>query len=172
MTFNLSFRRQALLSLSLPLLSVAFPRIGAAHNHGLKAGDLLIEDPWAPATPPGARTAAVYFEGIQNTGRQADLLLGGRCNACESIEIHEMIMEGSVMRMRALTQIELPPGQTVRWGRNSPRGLHLMLIGLKSPLKEGETLPLTLKFKQAGEVEAKVTVRSARAQAASGGHKH
>jgi copper(I)-binding protein len=172
MSFTLRSRRQALLGLSTSVLSVVLSGPARAHGHGVKQGDLTIEEPWSAATPPGARTAAVYFDGIQNRGQQADQLLGGRSSVCESVEIHEMTMDGSVMRMRALPSVELPAGQTLRWGRGSPRGLHVMLIGLKSALKEGESFPLTLKFKQAGDVEFKVLVRSAKAQAASGAHKH
>lgn len=167
-----SSRRLALCALSMPIVSFALPRAALAHGHAIKIGELSIEEPWAAATPPAARTGAVYFEAIVNGGRQADQLLSARSSVCDTVEIHEMFMEGSVMRMRALPQLELPAGQTVRWGRGSPRGLHIMLIGLKAPLKEGESLPLTLRFKQAGEVEVKVMVRSAKAQGAGSGHKH
>jgi len=158
-------------ALSTFALSLTLPQGAQAHNHGTKAGALTIEAPWAAATAPGAKVGAVYFDSIVNAG-PADQLVSARSSAADTVEIHEMFMEGSVMRMRALTHVDLPTGVPVKWGRSSPKGIHIMLIGLKEPLKEGASIPLTLKFKQGGEVEVKVAVRSIKAQAAGTNHKH
>ena len=167
--FNL---RRVLLGAALSMLAfgLVLPERAQAHNHGTKVGAITIETPWAAATAPGAKVGAVYFDSMLNAGA-ADQLVSARSSVSETVEIHEMFMEGSVMRMRALTQVDLPTGVPVKWGRSSPKGIHIMLIGLKEPLQEGATIPLTLKFKQAGEVEVKVSVRSIKAQAAGASHK-
>lgn len=158
-------------ALSTFALSLALPQAVHAHNHTTKAGSLTIEAPWAAATAPGAKVGAVYFDSILNAGA-ADQLVSARTTAADSVEIHEMFMDGTVMRMRALTHVDLPTGVPVKWGRSSPKGIHIMLIGLKQPLKEGASIPLVLKFKQGGEVEVKVAVRSIKAQAAGSSHNH
>ena len=85
-------------------------------------------------------------------------------------EMHEMAMDGSVMRMRQVDAIDLPAGQAVEL---KPGGLHIMLMDLKAPLKAGDTVPLTLRFEKAGEHTVQVPVRAAPAAAASGhGHHH
>jgi hypothetical protein len=73
----------------------------------------------------------------------------------ERVELHSMQMQGDVMRMRQVDAIELPAGATVEL---APGGLHLMLMGLKSPLKAGERLPLVLRFEKAGELKTELVV--------------
>jgi copper(I)-binding protein len=121
-----------------------------------KAGPIKIEAPWIPATPAGAEVAAGYLK-IENTGQEPDRLIGGSTAIAGKFEIHEMKMEGSVMKMR-----ELPKGLEVRPGRSvelKPGSYHLMLTDLKRPAKEGDKVKGTLVFEKAGTVEVEYAVR-------------
>ncbi len=119
------------------------------------AGDMIITDPWARATPPVARVGAGYVA-LNNTGGDDERLLSASAEVAESVELHTHIMEDNVMRMREVASIEIPAGGRVLL---EPGGLHIMFIGLKAPLVAGETFPLTLTFEKAGETTVTVTVR-------------
>jgi copper(I)-binding protein len=139
-----------------------------ARAHGTKAGDLAIDHPYAPPTPPGATTGAVYFRGLRNRGSGADRLLAAETPAAERVEFHEMQLDGDVMRMRAHATLALPAGAELP-ARHGQRW-HLMLLGLKAPLKLGDRLPLRLRFERAGVVEVTVWVQAPRGDA--GEHSH
>lgn len=110
---------------------------------------------WARATPPRAAAAAVY---ITLTSPGGDTLTGVSTPAAKTAQVHEMRMDGTVMRMRALDNgLELPAGKTVTL---APGGYHIMLEGLKAPLKAGETVPLHLTFRNAPPLDVKAEVRS------------
>jgi copper(I)-binding protein len=94
---------------------------------------------WVRGTVPGQTTAGAYME--LTSDRRASLL-GAESPAARSAEIHEMKMEGNVMRMRAVTRLELPPGKTIEL---RPGGHHMMLVDLKRPLKKGDLVPIRLK---------------------------
>jgi len=128
------------------------------------AGDIMVEQPWAPATPGGATTAAVYMS-IMNHGKSADTLTGGSSSAGK-LEVHEMSMTGGVMRMRPLSGgLPIPAGGTVSL---DPQGkYHFMLTGLKAPLSEGEHVPAALTFAKAGTVKIELTVAAIGARAPS-----
>jgi copper(I)-binding protein len=79
--------------------------------------------------------------------------------------LHTHIRDGEVMRMRPVADIPIPPGETVRL---RPGGLHVMLIGLKEPLRQGTTVPLTLRFERAGETTVQLEIQAAGAR----GHTH
>ncbi|HYS57190.1 MAG TPA: copper chaperone PCu(A)C [Burkholderiales bacterium] len=115
--------------LALALLAAA----GAAH------GQVEARAAWVRGTAPGQTTAGAYME--LTSDRRASLL-GAESPAASSAEIHEMKMEGNVMRMRAVTRLELPPGKTVEL---KPGGHHMMLVDLKRPLKKGDLVPIRLK---------------------------
>jgi len=136
--------------------------------HDFKAGALVIDHPYATPTPAGARTGAVYFRTLKNTGREADRLLGARTPAAASMEIHRSTMDGDVMRMRQIDALPLPAGAEIKVRHGGE--LHLMLIDLKAPLKEGERFPIWLRFERAGEREVMVWVQQPRSGAAE--HKH
>lgn len=106
---------------------------------------------------------------IRNAGSAPDRLLSARSPVAERVELHTMRMEGDVMRMRQLDAIELPAGQTVEL---KPGGLHLMLMGLKAPLKAGERVPVTLRFEKAGELAVELDVAAAGAAPADGHKRH
>ena len=133
---------------------------GLAH-----AADLKINDPWARATVPSQRTGGAYLT-IDNPGA-ADRLVGAASAAADHVELHSMSMQGDVMRMRQVDAIDVPAGKSVEL---KPGGLHLMLVGLKAPLRDGDTITVDLRFEKAGTVTVPVQVRAA---AGDGGmHKH
>jgi copper(I)-binding protein len=142
-----------------------------AHAHGFKAGDLAIDHPYATPTRPGMTTGAVYFRAIQNKGTEPDRLLSARTPAAATVELHRMEMDGDVMRMRAVSAIDLPAKNEVRLRHSTANGHHLMLLGLKAPLKDGDRFPLTLTFQRAGEREVMVWVQTPR-DGAGPAHKH
>jgi periplasmic copper chaperone A len=122
-------RTMARTLLALALLAAA----AAAH------GQVEARAAWVRGTAPGQTTAGAYME--LTSDRRASLL-GAESPAAGSAEIHEMKMEGNVMRMRAVTRLELPPGKTVEL---KPGGHHMMLVDLKRPLKKGDLVPIRLK---------------------------
>lgn len=138
-------------------------------------GDIKIVEPWARATPGGAKVGAGYVT-ITNTGKTADRLIGGTAAVAGVFELHDMTMTDGVMRMRRLDSgIELKPGATVTL---RPGGLHVMFIDLKQPLKQGEKIKGTLVFEKAGTVEIEYDVAPIGAASPKGGtakmehHKH
>ena len=121
-----------------------------ARAHDVTAGPLLISHPHASPSAPGQPTGAAYVA-ITNRGAAADRLVGASApSVADHVEVHEMRQDGDVMRMREVGAIDLPPGRTVTL---QPGGLHLMLVGLKAPLKVGQRFDLTLNFQHAGRVQ-------------------
>ena len=117
---------------------------------------LRVSNPFARATPPGAKVAGAFMT-IKNVGPDADRLVSVSSPAAGLVEIHEMAMEGGMMKMRALKGIDLKPGATVEL---QPGGYHVMLEDLKQPLKQGEQIPVKLTFEKAGVVEVMVHVEA------------
>jgi hypothetical protein len=147
------------------LALLATTGLTAAHDY--KLGSIKIDHPWARATAAG-QTAGGGYARFDNAGA-ADRLISATSAAAERVELHEMKMDGDVMRMRQLDGIDLPAGKSVEL---KPGGYHIMFIGLKKPLAEGSKFPLKLKFEKAGEVTVDVKVESATAAAMPGEHKH
>jgi copper(I)-binding protein len=153
------------------LFALLFLSLSPAFAHDYRIGDLKIDQPWARATPPGARVAGGYMA-ITNTGSQPDRLIGGTVLAAKIFELHEMRMEGTTMRMRALEKgLEIRPGARVEL---KPGGFHVMFLDLQTPLKEGDVVRGTLVFERAGtiEVEYKIESRGAQSGQERGGHRH
>ncbi|MGZ5173619.1 MAG: copper chaperone PCu(A)C [Burkholderiales bacterium] len=113
--------------------------VSTAAAQGVKAANA-----WARATAPGQKNASVYLE-LTSESNAAVVVVGSP--AAAHAELHSMTMSDGVMRMRPLARIELPAGQTVKL---SPNGLHVMLVDLKQPLKEGAKLPLVLSVQSSG----------------------
>ncbi len=131
---------------------------------------VAVTRPYARATAAGQSVGAGYLT-LTNPGA-ADRLLSASAPVSQTVELHTMSMDGTVMRMRQVDAIELPAGRTVEL---KPGGLHLMLMGLKAPLAAGSQFPLTLRFEKAGEVTVQVKVEAAGASSAGHGdhgHKH
>jgi periplasmic copper chaperone A len=136
----------------IALLAVGF----AAQAHEFKLGAIAIGHPYARATVPGQPAGGGFLK-LENKG-DADRLLSASAGVSGSVELHSMSMEGDVMRMRQVDAIELPAGKTVEL---KPGGFHIMFMGLKAPLKAGDSFPLKLKFEKAGEVTVDVKVEGA-----------
>lgn len=150
---------------------LAFALIGtaAAHAEDYKAGTLKIEAPWTRATPVGSKVAGGFMK-IENTGKEADRLIGGSAMVAGKFEVHEMAMVDNVMKMRELPKgLEIAPGKSVEL---KPGSFHVMFIDLNGTLKEGDKVKGTLKFEKAGTVEVEYAVRAMGAQAGSGMKTH
>ncbi len=132
---------------------ILMPTIAAAHDY--RAGSIFITHPWARATPKGAQVGGGYMK-ITNQGTTPDRLIGGSLSTARQAGIHEMRMEGSVMKMRMLNQgLDLKPGATIEL---VPGSLHMMFEGLQAPLVEGHRVKGTLVFEKAGTVEIEYAV--------------
>jgi periplasmic copper chaperone A len=137
-----------------------------AQAQEVKAGDLVITQAWSRATPGGAKIAGGFLT-IENKGAAPDRLTAVSGDVAGKVEIHEMAMNNGVMTMRPLDKgLAIEPGKTVKL---APGGLHLMLMDLKSPLKQGDKVPLTLEFEKAGKVALSLDVQGVGAQAPAGG---
>ncbi len=151
------------MSLKVCLLAAALALAApAALAADYKVGAIEIKSPWARATPPGAKIGAGYFT-LTNTGSTPDRLVGVTAAVAGHSVVHEMTMEGNVMRMRPVKGVDLKPGQTVAF---NPGSFHVMLEDLKQPLKQGETVKGTLTFEKAGPVDIEYVVGSIGATAA------
>ncbi|SNS19590.1 hypothetical protein SAMN06265795_101467 [Noviherbaspirillum humi] len=142
---------------------------GSALAHGFRAGELQIRHPFVRATMPGQPTGAAYFS-IENEGKKADRLIGATTTVAGSVQIHAMNMDGNIMRMREVAAVDIAPGAKVSLKPGD--GMHLMLMELKQPLKQGDKFPLTLNFEKAGKVEVTVVVDKEAAQPAAADHQH
>ena len=128
------------------------------------AANISVTDAWARATVPGQQVSGAYMQ-IQS---DADArLIGVSSSAVPRVEVHEMSMDGDVMRMREVKAIDLPKGKTVLL---EPGGFHLMLMNLKKPIAAGDAIPLTLVVESGGK-KLNIEVK-AEARAMGGGMQH
>jgi periplasmic copper chaperone A len=118
------------------------------------AGKIAVADAWSRATPAGSKTAVVYMT-LVNGGAAADRLVGATTPVADKVAFHSNTNDNGVMQMRELPAIDVEPGAKVVL---KPGGTHIMLVGLKQQLKEGQTLPLTLEFENAGKIELQVPI--------------
>jgi len=120
----------------------------------VQAQTIVVDKAVARASVGKMQNGAAFLQ-IENKGAD-DTLLSGSSLAASRVEIHTMSMEGDVMKMRSLEQLELKSGQRIAMKPGS--GIHIMLMGLKKPLVTGDTFPLTLNFRNAGKIETTVEV--------------
>lgn len=125
---------------------------------------ITVENAWLRATPAGARVAAAYMDIY---ARDGDVLLGAATPAAQRVEMHVTEEEDGIMRMRPLQTAPIAAGEIVRF---EPGGRHFMLIGLTEPLAAGETVQITLRFEQAGDVATTAVVHAAAAHDAHALH--
>jgi copper(I)-binding protein len=137
-------------------------------DHGAKAQGIAIEGPWARATPGRATNGAAYFT-LTNQGPAGDRLIGASSPAAGRVELHTHVHDNGVMRMRKLPGIDLTPGASVTF---RPGGYHVMLMGLKAPLRKGGTFPLTLRFEKAAPKTVTVKVMGIGAMGGGTSHGH
>jgi copper(I)-binding protein len=128
---------------------------GSASAQTASKGPLALSDLAVRATPAGLPTSAAYMT-IENRGKTADTLLGIECPCAASAMMHETRTQNGISSMTMLSELEIPAGGAVRF---KPDGLHVMLVGLKGPLKAGRTQTMTLRFRKAGTVKAPFVVR-------------
>jgi periplasmic copper chaperone A len=141
--------------LSLAVLAAALVS-GAAIAHDYQLKTLHIEHPFTRATPPGAKVAGAFMA-IANQGKDADRLIKVASPAADLVQIHEMAVDGGIMKMRAVQGVDLKPNTTTEL---RPGGFHVMLEGLKQPLKQGDNIPLTLTFEKAGSINVQLIVEA------------
>lgn len=164
----------ALIAAAMMLPAPSFRLAAAAQTSSeasYRVGALVVTAPWTRATPKGAPVAGGYVR-ITNTGAEVDRLVGGAFEGAGRVEVHEMVMDGSVMRMRELRAgLEIRPGQTVEL---RPGGLHLMFMELKAPVATGAPVRGRLTFEKAGSVDVEFAVAplGATTQGGHGGHRH
>jgi periplasmic copper chaperone A len=120
-------------------------------------GSIAIAHPWARATPPGAKVGGGYFN-LTNTGDQPDRLMSLTAGISDHAEVHEMSMKDGIMSMRELPAgLAVPAHGTVEL---KPGSFHVMFVGLKQPLKQGDHFSGTLTFEKAGSVTVDFVVES------------
>lgn len=148
--FNRSFLIASLLAAVAAAPAVA---------HEFKAGELQIKHPWSRATVPAAKVGGGYFT-VVNPSDTADRFVGATVEAAQKVEIHQMEMKDGVMTMRAVDGgLEVPAkGELALQPGDGGSGYHLMFMGLKKPLVEGEKIPGTLTFEKAGKVSVEFAV--------------
>lgn len=138
-------------------------------EHGKSVGGLTVEHAWARATAGHAKAASAYLT-IRNESGADDRLLAVAADAVAGMAmLHTNIMQGDVMKMRPVDGIDIKTGQTATL---KPGGYHVMLMGLKAPLKEGQHFPLTLKFEKAGPITVEVEVEGVGARGEGHGRPH
>jgi periplasmic copper chaperone A len=143
-------RHTSFFPLALALCVSAAPALAQE----FKAGDIVIEKPWARATPKGAEVGGAYMT-IENKGAAPDRLTGGSADFA-TVEIHEMKSENGVMEMREVTGgLGIPAHGSVAF---APGGYHIMFTHLAHPLTKGDTVKATFTFEHAGPVEVEFNV--------------
>lgn len=138
--------------------------------HDFHAGDLRVVHPFTMPTPPAARVGGVFLD-LDNRGDESIALVDARSMLSDVVEIHDMEMKDGTMRMFRIEELRVEPGEVIKMRPGG--GYHLMLIGLKQPLVEGEHFPLWLTFSDGTELEVEVWVQSmSEGAAAADGHHH
>ena len=139
----------------LALLVVALGLSFSVQAQEAKVGSIKVEQAYTRSTVPGQMAAGGFMK-IENKGT-ADQLVSASSPVAGEVQLHEMAMEGNVMKMRQVKDIAVPAGGSVEL---KPGGLHLMFMNIKAPLTAGESVPVKLKFAKAGEVEVKMPVNA------------
>lgn len=138
------------------LLTLLLLAVLAAGPAAAQQPAVTVDHPWARATPGAARTGAFYFT-VTNSGSAPDRLLSASSPVAESAQLHSSQMVDGVMQMRPVASLDLAPGAAAVL---QPNGMHMMLMGLKQPLKRGDQVPLTLRFEHAGAITVDVPVEA------------
>ncbi len=126
-----------------------------AQAHEIKLGKLVIHHPWI-RQPVGGATVAGAYTTIDNTGTENDTLISVTIEKVPTVQIHEMMMQGDVMKMTEMAKgMLIPAGKSVEL---KPKSSHIMLMGLKSAYMEGEQVKGTMTFAKAGKVDVEFEV--------------
>ncbi|HTN62770.1 MAG TPA: copper chaperone PCu(A)C [Devosia sp.] len=155
--------RAAIAAIVLSSSTLAFAQDGHMPGPTVTIGTLELHDGFARATLPNAPVGGVFFA-VTNTGTVDDQLVSVAAPDLGDAQLHTMSMDGDVMKMQALPEgIAIPAGQTVTL---EPSGLHVMVMGLKAPFVEGQTVKVTLTFAVAGSVDLELPVLGVAADSA------
>jgi copper(I)-binding protein len=119
------------------------------------SSNIVISHPYARATVPGQPSGGAYIS-IENKGKVADTLKSLSSTVAKSTELHTMAMDGNVMKMREVGDVDIKPSEKI--AMHPGDGYHIMLIGLNKPLKVGDHFPMTLTFAKAGKIDVSVEV--------------
>jgi copper(I)-binding protein len=161
-TFSKLVRLTAALTLSGAALAVA-------QAADFTAGPLEINDLWVRGSVPGQTNGAGYMQ-INNPTGVNDRLLSAQSEASTRLELHTVLTENGVAKMRQVTGIDIPAKGSAKL---APGGFHMMFLQLTGPFKQGEVVPVVLKFEKAGEVRVNFTVKpSTYNPGSSGEHGH
>jgi len=161
-------------ALKFPAPQLTLTGAAGAHDHTAHqpppaASGIAIDAPWSRPVAAGTSVGAGYLK-ITNSGNEPDVLLGASSDSAERVEVHETTVgDDGTSRMRKLDGLEIKPGETVEL---KPAGMHLMLIGLKAPLKEGDTFKLKLNFQKAGAADVGFAVKASGGGADGAPSKH
>ncbi len=136
------------------IVLTAVSAITFARGAEVSAGAITVTSAWARATPPGAKVGAAYLS-IENRGEAEDRIVGVTTPAAASVSVHETITENGVAKMQPLADLSIKAGAALEL---QPGGVHLMLIGLSGPLREGDPLTVTVDFAGAGSLTVPVAV--------------
>lgn len=141
----------------------ALTLIAALACASVHAQTVQIKDAWARSSVPGQKASGAFMKISAKDGAK---LVGASSPVAGVVQVHEMTMEGNVMKMRAVAGgLDIPAGQTVEL---KPGGYHVMLMDLKAPLVKDSSVALTLVFKDAKGVESKVDLKVPVASSAPG----
>jgi copper(I)-binding protein len=151
--------------IALVLAALAGP-IGPALAQEWRVGDITVKHAWARASIGKAKNGVAYLT-LSNHGAASDRLVRVASPAAKMTSLHSSRMEGGMVMMQPVKAVEVGPGAPVVL---KPEGLHVMLMGLKAPLKEGESFPLSLTFEKAGSVEIVIKIQGPAAM--EPGHRH
>jgi copper(I)-binding protein len=150
-------------------LTVSAAALTLAHAADFTAGPLEINDLWVRGSVPGQTNGAGYMQ-INNPAGVSDRLLSAQTDASGRLELHSVMTEDGVAKMRQVTGIDIPAKGSAKL---APGGFHLMFLQLTGPFKQGEVVPVVLKFEKAGEVRVNFTVKpSTYNPGSAGGHGH
>jgi periplasmic copper chaperone A len=156
MNFHFCFFSAALVCCTALSACNSTPADKPTAKSDMVASDVSISGAWSRETAEG-QDAGGAFMTITNTGTLADRLTGGSTSVAGEVRVHTVDMTDGVMRMRQLTDgLEIPARSSVTL---KPGSFHIMLMQLKQPLRQGETVPVTLTFEQAGSVEIELAVQ-------------
>ena len=138
-------------AIGLTLAAILASATGAAAN------ELSVSSAFARASATPVAKSAVAYVSIRNAGSQADRLIAISTPSARSAELHTTIMAGGIMKMEPAGVVELPAGSQLEM---QPGGLHIMIMGLAAPLKQGESIEMTLGFEKAGDMKVTVPIGS------------
>lgn len=128
---------------------------GAAGAQTSAASTIVVEQPFARATPKGAKTGAAYMT-LVNNGASSDRLVGATTPVADTVQFHKETEENGVSRMREVHNVDLEPGAKIVF---KPGEMHMMIVGLKQSLVRGQTFPLALQFEKAGNIEVTIPIQ-------------